>query len=64
MSNTRAHIYALDFRGHGNSGRTPGQYLLRDYVVDVKAFLEHQLMEPAIVFGASLGGWVAVMVTA
>src|SRR5262249_38326136 len=30
----RWHVCALDFRGHGRSARTPGKYLVRDYVRD------------------------------
>jgi pimeloyl-ACP methyl ester carboxylesterase len=60
----RWHIYALDFRGHGKSGRVPRQYQLQDYVEDVKAFVQRQLTEPAVLFGHSLGGVIAMLVTA
>ena len=60
----RWHIYALDLRGHGKSGRVPGQYRPEHYVADVMAFLESQLAERAILFGHSLGGWIALMVAA
>ena len=58
----RWHIYALDLRGHGKSGRVPGQYRPEQYVGDIVAFLESQLAERAILFGHSLGGWIALMV--
>jgi len=58
----RWHIYALDLRGHGKSGRVPGQYRPGHYVGDIVAFLESQLAERAILFGHSLGGWIALMV--
>jgi pimeloyl-ACP methyl ester carboxylesterase len=54
----RAH--ALDFRGHGRSGRVAGQYRVVDYVRDVVAFLRQGLVEPAIIYGHSLGGMVAM----
>jgi pimeloyl-ACP methyl ester carboxylesterase len=57
----RWHIFALDLRGHGKSGRVPHQYRPEDYVADVTAFLERRLSEPAILFGHSLGGWVALL---
>jgi len=60
----RWHIYALDFRGHGKSGRVPGQYRPEDYTADFMAFLQHQLTEPAILFGHSAGGMCALGVAA
>jgi pimeloyl-ACP methyl ester carboxylesterase len=57
----RWHIFALDLRGHGKSGRVPHRYRPEDYVTDVTAFLERRLDEPAILFGHSLGGWVALL---
>jgi len=58
------HLYALDFRGHGKSGRVAGRYRLRDYADDTVAFLRQQLDEVAIVVGHSLGGMVALLVAA
>jgi pimeloyl-ACP methyl ester carboxylesterase len=58
------HVYAPDFRGHGLSGRVPGAYSLRDYVADSAAFLAGVVREPAVVYGHSLGGEVAVMLAA
>lgn len=60
----RWHIYGLDLRGHGKSGRVTGQYRPEHYVGDIIAFLERQLTERAILFGHSLGGWIALMVAA
>ena len=58
------HTYALDFRGQGKSGRVPGQYLSKYYVADVEKFLQQQLDEPAMLFGLSAGGLVALSVAA
>jgi pimeloyl-ACP methyl ester carboxylesterase len=58
------HTYALDFRGQGKSGRVPGQYLSKYYFADVEKFLQQQLDEPAILFGESAGGMVALSVAA
>jgi pimeloyl-ACP methyl ester carboxylesterase len=55
------HVYAPDFRGHGRSGHTPGHYLLADYVSDIAVFLSAVVREPAVVYGHSLGGEVAMM---
>jgi pimeloyl-ACP methyl ester carboxylesterase len=58
------HLYAPDFRGHGRSGRVPGQYHLRDYVDDTITFLRECVAQPAHLFGHSLGGMVALLVAA
>jgi pimeloyl-ACP methyl ester carboxylesterase len=60
----RCHLYALDFRGHGASGRTPGAYRVVDYAGDVVAFLEQRVKVPAVLIGHSLGGMVAAAVAA
>lgn len=54
------HIYALDSRGQGKSGRIPGGYLPSGYIADLQNFLDNQLTEPAVVFGLSAGGLVAL----
>lgn len=58
------HVYALDLRGHGQSGRAPGAYQLPDYGRDVQAFVEHIDGESAFVAGHSLGGLIAVWLAA
>jgi pimeloyl-ACP methyl ester carboxylesterase len=50
--------YALDFRGHGRSDRTPGRYRLDDYLDDADRLLQ-AIGEPAVVVGHSLGAIVA-----
>jgi pimeloyl-ACP methyl ester carboxylesterase len=55
----RWHIYALDMRGQGGSGRVLGGYLAKNYVDDLVVFLKH-LDEPVVIFGASAGGMVAM----
>lgn len=59
-----AHVYAVDLRGHGLSGRTNQNYRLRDYVEDMTAFLEKCITKPALIFGHSLGGMIALMIAA
>ena len=58
------HLYALDLRGHGQSGWANGRYRLQDFADDVIAFLSEVVAEPAAIFGHSLGGMVALMVAA
>ena len=56
------HVYALDLRGHGGSGRVRERYRLSDYAGDVEYFLEKKIPEPAIIYGHSLGAQVAMAV--
>lgn len=60
----RYHLYALDLRGQGKSGRTAGEYHSRLYGKDILSFLTHEFEEPVIVFGMSAGGLVALDVAA
>jgi pimeloyl-ACP methyl ester carboxylesterase len=60
----RFHLYAPDFRGQGKSGRVPGQYHLQAFTDDTIAFLRQCVVDPAYLFGHSLGGMVALMVAA
>jgi pimeloyl-ACP methyl ester carboxylesterase len=58
------HLHALDFRGHGRSGRTPGSYRVVDYVPDVLTYLRQAIEAPAVLLGHSLGAMVAAAVAA
>lgn len=60
----RWHIYALDFRGHGKSGRVQGKYHPEDCVEDIAFFLQNMVAEPAVLFGHSAGGVAALMLGA
>lgn len=57
-------VYAPDLRGHGRSGRVPGSYRLTDYTADIVAFLQQVVKHPAVLFGHSLGGQIALLVAA
>ncbi len=57
-------VFALDLRGHGKSGRAPNCYQSADYAGDVTAFLKYKIQAPAVIFGHSLGGIVALRVAA
>lgn len=59
---TRSHLYGLDARGRGKSGRAPGRYKLIHSVEDTVAFLNHIVGEPSILFGHSNGGWMSLWV--
>ncbi|GAB4492253.1 MAG: hypothetical protein Fur0016_26140 [Anaerolineales bacterium] len=53
------HVVAFDFRGHGQSGRTPG-YSADGFYRDGAAVLEYFTSEPAILLGHSMGGSIAL----
>ena len=60
---TMWHIYALDFRGHGKSGRALS-YRYLDHISDTVSFLESRVQERAVLFGSSMGGMISLMVAA
>jgi pimeloyl-ACP methyl ester carboxylesterase len=55
----RYRVLSLDFRGHGKSGRAPGDYQPQRYVDDTIVVLEQVVSAPAILIGHSLGGVTA-----
>ncbi len=55
----RMHVFALDQRGHGDTGRPDGSYTAEEYAVDLHLFMEQLGLGRAIVAGHSLGGRVA-----
>ena len=57
-------VHALDFRGHGRSGRVADGYRAVDYAADVIAFLRGRAHRPAHLVGHSLGAIVAIAVAA
>lgn len=57
-------VYAPDLRGHGGSGWVPGSYRLTDYTADIAAFLQQVVRYPAVLFGHSLGGEIALFLAA
>lgn len=60
----RWQLSALDFRGHGTSGRTPGRYLLPGFCSDAVRLITAATDPPVALYGHSLGGWVALTVAA
>ena len=55
---SRFHVYALDQRGHGDSGRPDGDYSAEEYAHDLHLFFRAVGIDKAIVAGQSLGGRV------
>ncbi|MGB8010940.1 MAG: alpha/beta hydrolase [Terriglobales bacterium] len=56
------HIYAPDLRGHGKSSRVPRGYHGPEYSEDIAGFLREHVSTPAVLFGHSLGGMLAMRV--
>ena len=56
-------IAAPDLRGHGSSTRTPGNYLIKDYLGDMQQLLQ-RFDRPAVVYGHSLGAMLAALLAA
>jgi pimeloyl-ACP methyl ester carboxylesterase len=56
-------VSAVDLPGHGGSDRSPGRYLVRDYLVELAAFVR-QFEEPVVIYGHSLGALLAGAVAA
>jgi pimeloyl-ACP methyl ester carboxylesterase len=55
----RWRVLRLDFRGHGASDRTPGEYEPACYLSDAVAAIEQAAGQPCVVMGHSLGGATA-----
>ncbi len=58
------HVFAVDLRGHGRSGRVPGGYTGEEYSRDIVGFIQQLAGEPAVIFGHSLGGMVGMWIAA
>lgn len=53
------HVYALDLRGHGESGKPAGGYTMKEMAADVLAFMDAKGIVRATVVGHSLGSFIA-----
>lgn len=60
----RFHVFSLDLRGHGESGRFKDGYRISAMAEDVKEFLEAVVDAPAALFGHSLGAMVGMFAAA
>jgi len=49
------HVYAMDFRGHGESEWSVEGYYFADLVSDTIEFIRAEINEPTVIFGHSLG---------
>jgi pimeloyl-ACP methyl ester carboxylesterase len=53
-------VFALDLLGHGASDAPPGDYLLDDFAVSLRAFLDALGLSSVSICGHSLGGAIAI----
>ena len=60
----RWHIFAPDLRGHGKSTHVARGYRGPQYSEDIAKFLRERVPGPAVLFGHSLGGMLAMYVAA
>jgi len=58
------HVYALDYRGHGDSAKPPHGYTQADFAADVVAFMDALEIEQATLIGHSMGSFIAHHVAA
>jgi len=61
---SRFHVFALDLRGHGQSGHVAGAYGISEFARDVIEFVNSQLPDGTAIFGHSLGAMAAMKVAA
>ena len=59
------HVFAVDLRGHGKSGRVKDeeQYHAVDYARDISTFLRQQVNQPVVLMGHSLGSLASLATT-
>src|SRR5215471_9341374 len=57
--NPQVHVFAVDQRGHGDSGRPDGEYSAEEYAEDIHQFVETLGLGQIVIAGNSLGGRVA-----
>ncbi|HWI21518.1 MAG TPA: alpha/beta hydrolase [Baekduia sp.] len=60
----RAHVVALDARGHGHSERNPADVSRAAHVADAAYAVERFGLSPVVVVGHSLGGLTALLLAA
>ena len=53
-------VLAPDLRGHGKSESSPGPYTMDLLARDVHALIDHLHLEPVVLGGLSMGGYVAL----
>ena len=57
-------LLRYDKRGHGLSDCPPGPYIIRDHSADLLALLDHSRIHQAVLIGVSVGGMIALDITA
>lgn len=57
----RARIVSVDLRGHGESDAPLWQYTMEQFSDDVAGLLDHLGLQPVVLVGLSMGGYIALM---
>lgn len=57
----RFHLFTLDLRGHGASGKPASGYLLEDYAADLDATIDRLALGQPRIVGASLGALITLV---
>jgi pimeloyl-ACP methyl ester carboxylesterase len=57
----RFHLFQVDLRGHGGSGRPAEGYLLEDYAADLDMILDRLELDEPRILGHSLGALIALI---
>jgi lipase len=60
----RRAVFALDLRGRGDSDKPPGPYGMAQHARDVAASMRAMGLEPSVIVGHSMGGFVAAALAA
>ena len=61
---SRFHVFSVDLRGHGESGRVKDGYRISAMADDLREFLRSVVGSPAALFGHSLGAMVGMFAAA
>lgn len=60
---SKYHIFAMDFKGFGNSAKNGGEYSVEIYTMQIKYLIEHYKIPKATLVASSLGGRIAINYT-
>jgi pimeloyl-ACP methyl ester carboxylesterase len=56
----RYNIHSLDFEGHGKASLQERPFRMEHFAENVRAYMERHAIERTLIFGYSMGGYVAV----
>ncbi|MHA2274111.1 MAG: alpha/beta fold hydrolase [Candidatus Hodarchaeales archaeon] len=56
-------VFAVDLRGHGDSGKTDAKHTMERFTQDINAFMDALGLHKAHIVGLSMGGFIAQILT-